>query len=50
VDGLRDALLDLHRRHVDGGLPDIVLEDEVQQRLSRRTRVEETADLLRSLF
>jgi glycosyltransferase involved in cell wall biosynthesis len=50
VGAIRAALEDLHRRFADGGLPDVVLDDELRQRLSRRTRVEETAELLRSLL
>jgi hypothetical protein len=49
VDALRAALVELHGRFTIGGLPDIVLDDDLRQRLSRRTRVEETAELLRSL-
>ena len=49
VAAIRAALEDLHGRFADGGLPDVVLGDEIRQQLSRRTRVEETAELLRSL-
>ncbi len=49
VDALRDALLELDRRFRDGGLPDVQLSDEWRHRLARSTRVEETAELLRSL-
>ena len=50
VGALRAALEELHRRFTsEGGLPDVVLTDELHQQLSRRTRVEETAALLRSL-
>jgi glycosyltransferase involved in cell wall biosynthesis len=50
VGALREALEGLHARFRNGGLPDVVLEEDVRQRLSRRTRVEETAELLRSLL
>jgi glycosyltransferase involved in cell wall biosynthesis len=49
VDALRDALLELDRRFRNGGLPDVTLSDEWRQKLARETRVEETAELLRSL-
>jgi glycosyltransferase involved in cell wall biosynthesis len=49
VDALREALAELERRHRDGGLPDVELPASVRRSLSRRTRVEETAALLRSL-
>ena len=49
VTALRHALEELHARFADGGLPDVVLDEDVRQQLSRRTRVEETAALLRSL-
>jgi glycosyltransferase involved in cell wall biosynthesis len=46
---LREALATLHRRFANGGLPDVELDDAWEQKLSRRARVEEMADLLRSL-
>ena len=49
VDALREALLELDRRFRSGGLPDVPLSDEWRQKLARETRVEETAELLRSL-
>jgi glycosyltransferase involved in cell wall biosynthesis len=49
VDGIRAALVELHGRFVDGGLPDVVLDDEWRRRLSRRTRVEEIAALMREV-
>jgi glycosyltransferase involved in cell wall biosynthesis len=49
VEGLREALLDLHRRWQDGSLDGTRLSAEWRQRLSRGGRVEELADLLRSL-
>jgi glycosyltransferase involved in cell wall biosynthesis len=49
VDALREALLDLHRRWDAGSLDGTPLSDEWRQRLARGGRVEELADLLRSL-
>ena len=49
VDGLRDALLELNRRFTSGGLPDVQLSPEWRHSVARSTRVEETAELLRSL-
>jgi glycosyltransferase involved in cell wall biosynthesis len=49
VDELRAALTELESRFRNGGLPDVELSDDWRRRLSRRARVEETADLLRSL-
>ena len=49
VDGIREALVALERRFRDGGLPDVALDDEWRQRLSRRTRVEEMAELMREV-
>jgi glycosyltransferase involved in cell wall biosynthesis len=46
---LGEALADLVGRFRNGGLPDVVLSEEWRRRLSRRARVEETADVLRSL-
>jgi glycosyltransferase involved in cell wall biosynthesis len=48
-EALAAALVELHGRFVNGGLGDVELSDEDRERLSRRARVEETADLLRSL-
>jgi glycosyltransferase involved in cell wall biosynthesis len=50
VGALRAALEDLHARFTAGGLPDVELPEELRQRLSRRARVEETVDLLRSVL
>ena len=50
VEGIRTALEELHVRFLDGSLPSVELREEVQARLSRRARVEETADLLRELL
>ena len=49
VGALREALVELEARFRNGGLPDVSLSEEWRQRLSRRARVEETAELLRSL-
>ncbi|HZT84215.1 MAG TPA: glycosyltransferase [Gaiellaceae bacterium] len=49
VDALREALLDLHRRWQGGSLNGTPLSDEWRRRLSRDRRVEELADLLRSV-
>ena len=49
VDALRAALVELDRRFRSGGLPDVELSEEWRRRLARETRVEETAELLRSL-
>jgi glycosyltransferase involved in cell wall biosynthesis len=49
VDALREALLDLHRRWQEGSLDGTPLSAEWRARLSRAERVEELADLLRSV-
>ena len=49
VNGIRDALRELHARFLDGGLLPVELPDEVRERISRQARVEETAELLRRL-
>ena len=49
VTGIRDALVELHSRFANGGLPDLALDEEWRHRLSRRTRVEEFAALLREV-
>ena len=49
VGALREALAELDRRFSSGGLPDVTLPEEWRRRLARETRVEETAELLRSL-
>lgn len=49
VEGLRAALVGLHARFLDGGLPSIELDGGVRHRLSRQARVEELADLLREV-
>ena len=48
TEGIRAALEALHARWRDGSLPDVELTPEWRDRLSRRTRVEETAAVLRS--
>ncbi len=49
VDGMRVALEVLHSRFVDGGLHDTELSAAARDRLSRRARVEEVAELLREI-
>jgi glycosyltransferase involved in cell wall biosynthesis len=49
VAGLRDALVDLHARWRDGRLEGTPLSPEWRERLSRAARVEELAELLRSI-
>jgi glycosyltransferase involved in cell wall biosynthesis len=49
VGGIREALEDLHARFVDGGLPPVELSEADRDRLSRRARVEEFANLLREI-
>jgi len=49
IGGIGEALQELHARFLDGGLPATELSDDGRERLSRQTRVEETADLLREI-
>ena len=49
VEGMRAALETMHARYEDGGLLSVELPRDLKERLSRRARVEETADLLREL-
>ena len=50
VDALREALVGLDRRFRNGGLAGCrAARDEWRERLARETRVEEMAELLRSL-
>ncbi len=49
VDGIRAALVELHARFADGGLPSVELATRDEERLSRRARVEEMAELLRAV-
>jgi len=48
-DALREALAGLHTRYLNGGLPAVELAPALRERLSRRARVEETAELLRTI-
>ena len=47
--GIGEALQELHARFVEGVLPALELAEDDRERLSRQTRVEETADLLREI-
>ena len=49
VDGIREALVELHGRFVNGGIPSVELAKRDEERLSRRARVEEMAGLLRAV-
>jgi glycosyltransferase involved in cell wall biosynthesis len=49
VAGIRAALEALHARYLEGGLEDVELTDSIRDRLSRRARVEEMAQLLRKI-
>jgi glycosyltransferase involved in cell wall biosynthesis len=49
VEALKRALSTLHGRFENGGLPAVELEPETRDRLSRRARAEELAELLHSL-
>ena len=49
VDGIRAALVELHARFANGGLPSVELATRDEERLSRRARVEEMAVLIRAL-
>jgi glycosyltransferase involved in cell wall biosynthesis len=49
VEGIGAALRELHARFEDGGLPPVELAPDDRDRLSRRARVEETAELLREI-
>jgi len=49
VDGIRRALEQMHATFLNGGLAPVELSADVGARLSRRTRVEETAALLREI-
>ena len=46
VAGIRAALEHFHARFANGGIPPVELADGDRERLSRRARVEEIADLL----
>lgn len=49
VEGIRDALVGLHERFANGGLPSVELAKRDEDRLSRRARVEEMASLLQTV-
>jgi hypothetical protein len=49
VAAIRDALLDVHARWREGKLEGTPLSTEWRDKLSRASRVEELADVLRSL-
>jgi glycosyltransferase involved in cell wall biosynthesis len=49
VDAIKAALVELHSRFANGGLPSVELAKPDEDRLSRRARVEEMASLLRSV-
>ena len=49
VEAMREALLDLRRRWREGSLDDTPLSEDWRRRLARGARVEELADLLRSV-
>ena len=49
VDGIRGALEELHGRFVNGGVPAVELPEDVRDDLSRRSRVEDMAELLREI-
>ena len=49
VEALKDALAELHERFANGGLPGTEIPEATRHRLSRRARVEELAELVRSL-
>jgi glycosyltransferase involved in cell wall biosynthesis len=46
VEGIKAALVELHTRFASGGLPSLALSVRDEERLSRRARVEEMAQLL----
>ena len=46
VDAIRAALVELHGRFANGGLPSVELAKADEERLSRRARVEEMVALL----
>jgi glycosyltransferase involved in cell wall biosynthesis len=49
IDGIREALVGLHLRFANGGLPSVELAKRDEQRLSRQARVEEMATLIGEL-
>ena len=49
VEGIGAALRALHAQFLDGGVPAVDLSEDDRERMSRRARAEETADLLREI-
>jgi glycosyltransferase involved in cell wall biosynthesis len=49
VEGIREALVELHGRFANGGLPSVELATRDEERLSRRARVEEMAALVQEI-
>ena len=49
VEGIKDALVELHTRFANGGLPSVELAKRDEDRLSRRARVEEMAALVEEI-
>jgi hypothetical protein len=49
VEGIERALVELHGRFANGGLPAVELAKPDEARLSRRARVEEMAELVRDV-
>ena len=49
VEGITDALVELHARFTNGGLPSVELAKRDEERLSRRARVEELAALVEEI-
>ncbi len=49
VEGITDALVELHARFTNGGLPSVELAKRDEDRLSRRARVEEMAALVEEI-
>jgi glycosyltransferase involved in cell wall biosynthesis len=49
VEGIADALVELHARFTNGGLPSVELAKRDEARLSRRARVEEMAALVEEI-
>jgi glycosyltransferase involved in cell wall biosynthesis len=49
VDGIGAALVELHARFVDGGLPDVELSPEREDSLSRRARIEELVHVMEEI-
>jgi glycosyltransferase involved in cell wall biosynthesis len=49
VGGIKEALVELHARFANGGLPSVELATRDEERLSRRARVEEMAALVQEI-